>query len=99
MAVGVGVDQAGNDQAAGVDDFGICIYVGDDIAFNDDVARLAARRRDQMHQSACDHEHGNGPCGRAICKIVQATGERGRCQQDENDDCGGTTGSRKKGHV
>ena len=66
MTVGVGVDQARNDQAAaGVDDLGIGISyrsgrdnVGDDITFDDDVARLAARRRDRMHQSAFDHEHG-----------------------------------------
>ena len=65
MAVGMGVDQPRNDQAAaGVDDLGIGVphcpggdNVGDDIAFDDDVARLAARRRDRMHQSACDHEH------------------------------------------
>src|SRR6516225_10036708 len=65
MAVSVGVDQAWNDQAAaGVDDLGIGISyrsgrdnVGDDITFDDDVARLAARRRDRMHQSAFDHEH------------------------------------------
>jgi hypothetical protein len=60
MTVGVGVDQARNDQAAaGVDDLVIGVphcpgrdNVGDDIAFDDDVARLAARRRDRMHQSA-----------------------------------------------
>ena len=81
MAVGVGVDQARNDQAAaGVDDLGIGVphcpgrdNVRDDIAFDDDVARLAVRRSYRMHQSACDHEHEKGPSGRASCKIVQAT--------------------------
>ena len=66
---------------AGVDDFGIGVphdpgrdNVGDDIAFDDDVARLAARRRDQMHQSACDHEHGNGPSGGRVARSYRQGG-------------------------
>ena len=82
VAVGVGVDQAGNNQTvAGVDDFGIGVphcpgrdNVGDDIAFDDDIARLAAHRRDKTHQSVCDHEHGNRPSGGASCKIAQQRG-------------------------
>jgi hypothetical protein len=82
MAVGVGVDQAGNDQAAaGVNDFRIGVRhcpgrdnVGDGIDFDDDVAWLAARRRDRMHQSACDHEHGNGPSGGRVAGSCRQRG-------------------------
>ena len=58
MAVGVGVDEAGmiRRRLASMTSALACPYcpgcnnVGD-------VARLAARRRDRMHQSAFDHEH------------------------------------------
>ena len=66
MAVGVAVDQPGNDQpAARVDHLGIGVAhraarhdVDDGVALDDDVARLAMGRRDGVHQSTCDHEHG-----------------------------------------
>ena len=60
MAVGMGIDQAGNDEPPpGVDHLRVGVGhragrddVGNDVAFDDDVAGLAARGGQGMHQSA-----------------------------------------------